>query len=150
MREGYIIKFSASIIRVILAIFCILNFSLVQTISTGYTQSQKASGRTDQIKTMLLRPDGWNVDWSGPRNSGQSEFAFEAHGDKIVVKIKDITADKLSCKRNVTITSNVVRFDDCQNNIITLRFDPTDDVIPFRGRDSAGYEFVLISKKFTE
>ena len=150
MKEGYVIKFSTSIVRVILAIFCILSFSLVQAISTGYTQSQNATDRIDQIKTILLRPDGWNVDWSGPRDSGQSEFVFEAHGDKIVVKIKDITADKLSCKRDVAITSTVVKFDDCQNKIVTLRFDPIDDVLPFRGRDSAGHEFVLIAKKFTE
>jgi hypothetical protein len=150
MREGYVIKLSDSIIRVILAISFVLFFPLAQTISNGYTQSQRPANRSDQIKAALLRPDGWYGVWSGSRDSGQSKFIFEDRRDKVAVIIKDLAGDELSCERDVTITSDVVKFDDCRDRIVTLRFDPNNDVYPFQGSDSAGYKFTLTGENFIE
>ena len=101
------------------------------------------SFRIDQIKDMLLRRGGWIAVWSGKRDSGQSDFLFKAREEKVVVKIQVITKDNLSCERDVIITSDVVKFDDCQDRGITLQFDADDGVFPFKGSDSGGFNYVL-------
>ena len=90
------------------------------------------TGEPDKIKAMLLRPAGWKADWSlpGGYDKGESEFLFEARGDKVVVKIQNLTKP-ITCERDVTLTSDGVKFDGCRDLNITLRFDPNDQDYPF-------------------
>jgi hypothetical protein len=102
----------------------------------------------DNIKALLLRPAGWKADWSGYGGSvkGESEFLFEARGDKVVVKIERLTYPYVSCERDVTITSDGVKFDGCYDREITLRFDPNDQDYPFKGKSLRDYEYKLKAK----
>ena len=85
----------------------------------------------DQIKSMLIRPEGWLVKWRGA-SEGESDYVFEARGEKVVVKINTV-AWNMSCERDVVITSEHVKFDACRDKNITLRFDPKDTEYPFKG-----------------
>ena len=147
MKRQHAKKVSVIIVGVILTIFCILSFSLVQPISTAYAQGQTASTEQDKIKTLLLRPGGWDVDWRGPGGSGDAVFLFETRGEKVVVKIKVIDPPRNpSCERDAIISSDVVKFDGCNDPGITLQFDPNDQVYPFKGKGSKGFAYKLKAK----
>jgi hypothetical protein len=144
MKRGYVDKLSAIIVGVIHAIFCVLIFSSVQTISTAYAQGQTAAGEPDQIKTLLLRPGGWEGDYRGPGAAGEIMFLFEIRGEKIVAKVSGKDSRKASaCTRDVIISSDVVKFDSCRTIGITVQFDPNDPVYPFKGRSPDGFEWRL-------
>jgi hypothetical protein len=100
----------------------------------------------DKIKALLLRPTGWKAEWSLPgwQNKAASELTFEARGEKVVVRIQ--TPPAASCERDVTITSDVVKYDGCQDPEITLRFDPSDQDYPFKGKSPKGMEYALKAK----
>ena len=85
----------------------------------------------DQIKAMLIRPEGWLVKWRGA-SEGESDYVFEARGENVVVKINTV-AWNMSCERDVTITSEHVKFDACYDKNVTLRFDANDKEYPFKG-----------------
>ncbi len=132
-----------------LVISCVLCFSSLHAISTAYAQDQTAAGGPDKIKAMLLRPAGWKADWSlpGGADKGEGEWIFEARGDKVVAKIL-ITSrgTAVRCEQNVTITSEVVKFDGCYDLDITLRFDQNDQDYPFKGKSMRGYEYKVQAK----
>ena len=86
---------------------------------------------SDKIKDMLLRPGGWLVEWRG-NSSGVIDFLFETRGEKIVVKINN-AAWNVTCERDVTITSDVVKLDGCSEPNISLHYDPNDKEYPFKG-----------------
>ena len=90
-----------------------------------------AGEAADQIKAMLIRPEGWLVKWRGA-SEGESDYVFEARGENVVVKINTV-AWNMSCERDVAITSEHVKFDACYDKNITLRFDPKDKEYPFKG-----------------
>ena len=155
MKRGYVDKLSAIIVGVILAIFCVLSFSSVQTISTAYAQGQTAAGEPDQIKTLLLRPAGWIAHWGKPLfkppgddSPNQVAYIFEVRGDNIVAKADAIKGwyQVKSCERNVTISSNVIEWINCHGNRNTLRFDPNDHDYPFKGMNSYGDEIWFKAK----
>jgi hypothetical protein len=104
-------------------------------------------GEPDNIKAMLLRPAGWKADWSGYGGiaKGESEFLFEARGDKVVVKIQNFT-NRITCERDVTLTSVGVKFDGCRDLDITLRFDPNDQDYPFKGKSLSGDDYKVKAK----
>jgi hypothetical protein len=129
-----------------LVISCVLCFSSLQAISTAYAQDQTVAGGPDKIKAMLLRPAGWRAEWSGLEGSMLAEYVFEARGEKVVAKIQFITSPFLSCERDVTITSDVVKFDGCRDFGITLLFDPNDHDYPFKGKSPRGIEYKLKAK----
>ena len=79
---------------------------------------------SDKIKEMLLRPGGWLVEWRG-NSSGVIDSIFEARGEKIVVKINNAAWNQ-TCERDVTITSDVVKYDGCNEKNISLVYDPND------------------------
>jgi len=58
-------------------------FSSLQAIPTVYAQDQTGVGGPDKIKAVLLRPAGWKVEWIGPSGSGQTEYIYEARGEKV-------------------------------------------------------------------
>jgi hypothetical protein len=99
-------------------------------------------GGPDTIKALLLRPAGWKADWSlpGGYDKGEGEWIFEARGDKVVVKIQTFTRPT-TCERDVTLTSDGVKFDGCRDLDITLRFDPNDLDYPFKGKSLSGTEY---------
>jgi hypothetical protein len=113
-------------------------------------QPSFADDRADKIKTLLLRPTGWKVDWSGPSGSGEAEFIYEARGEKVVAKIQDLSrsdgSSLRSCERDVTITSDGIKHDGCRDLGITLLFDPKDQDYPFKGKSPRGYEYKLKAK----
>jgi hypothetical protein len=131
-------------------ISCVLCFSSLQTIPTAYAQDQTGAGGPDKIKAVLLRPAGWNVDQIGPSGSGQTEFIYEARGEKVVVKIQNLSrsdgAILKSCERDVTITSDDIKHDGCRDFGITLLFDIKDQDYPFKGKSQRGYEYKLKAK----
>lgn len=124
----------------------ILSFCLCapQAITTVYAQVPTAGG-ADKIKAMLLRPTGWKADWSLPYDKGVSEIIFEARGDKVVAKTRNLTYPT-TCERDVTITSDTVKFDGCYDTDITLRFDPDDQAYPFKGTSRKGYDWKVQPK----
>ncbi len=87
---------------------------------------------SDKIKEMLLRPGGWLVEWRGTFAQGRVEFIFEDRGDNIVVKINNESM-KFTCERDVTITSDAIKFDACIEENITMVYDPDDHEYPFKG-----------------
>jgi hypothetical protein len=147
MKRKHAKKVSEIIAVVILAIFCVLNFSSVQTISTAYAQGQTATGEPAKIKELLLRQRGWDVDWRGPGGSGDSVILFESRGEKIVAKITVYNPpNNTSCEREVIISSDVVKLDGCRDKDVKLQFDPNDQVYPFKGKSPAGFEWKLKAK----
>lgn len=122
--------------NVILAGVCVF-FCLVTTAYPG-----KAIG-ADNIKDILLRPDGWLVEWRG-NSSGVLDFIFEDRGENIVVNINNAAWNQ-SCERNVTIIEDTVNLDGCNDTGITLRYDPDDKEFPFKG-ESANVNYKLKAK----
>ena len=98
---------------------------------------------SDKIKEMLLRPGGWLVEWRG-NSSGVVDFIFEARGENIVVKINN-AAWNVTCERDVTITSDVVKLDGCSEKNILLHYDPNDKEYPFKG-ESPNVNYKLKAK----
>ena len=96
----------------------------------GSTYAADSTG-AEQMKTALLRPGGWIAEWKG-NSSGESEYLFEDRDGKIVVKIST-PAWSQSCERDVTITSDAVKLDGCNDTGVTLLYDPTDKAYPFKG-----------------
>ena len=113
---------------------------------TAYAQDQTGAGGPDKIKAVLLRPAGWNADFG----HGLAEFIYEARGEKVVVKIYNLSrsdgATLLNCERDVTITSDGIKHDGCRDLGITLLFDPKDQDYPFKGKSQRGYEYKLKAK----
>ncbi len=114
---------------------------------TGMAGAQPAPGGPDTIKALLVRPAGWRADWNsfGGFNKGESEFRFAVRGEKLVVKILNLTYPA-TCERDVTITADVVKFDGCYDRAVTLRFDPNDPDYPFKGSSAQKYEVKLRAK----
>ena len=116
--------------KAILTALCVF-FCLVTNAFSG-----EAIG-SDKIKEMLLRPGGWLVEWRG-NSSGVIESIFEARGEKIVVKINNAAWNQ-TCERDVTITSDVVKYDGCNEKNISLVYDPNDHEYPFKGESPCCY-----------
>lgn len=121
-----------------LLIACALCFCSLQA-TPVHAQSQPASG-SDKIKAVLLRPAGWKANWSLQADTGVSEIVFEARGDKVIAKIRNLTLPT-TCEHDVTITSDVVKFDGCYDFDIALRFDASDKEYPFKGKSRKGYDY---------
>ena len=133
-----------------LVISCVLFFSSLQAMPTAYAQDQTGAGGPDKIKALLLSPAGWKADQIGPSGSGQTEFIYEACGEKVVVKIQDLSrsdgSSLRSCERDVTITPDGIKHDGCRDSGITLLFDPKDQDYPFKGKSPRGTEYKLKAK----
>jgi len=104
-----------------------VSITVAVTIFLGATTAIGA----DKIKTMLLRPGGWLVEWRG-NSSGVIDFVFEERGENIVVNINNVALN-MACERDVIITSDVVKLDGCYDTGISLFFDPNDQEYPFKG-----------------
>ena len=124
-------KFLTIIVGVSLILACLSIFSSVYTRSDIYAQAQTTAGGVDRMKTMLLRPGGWLVEWRG-NSSGVIDFVFEERGENIVVNINNVALN-MACERDVIITSDVVKLDGCSDTGISLYFDPNDQEYPFKG-----------------
>jgi hypothetical protein len=133
MRRSVVIQFGALCIASLLAAAPVL------------AQAQPAVGQAGDIKTMLLGTSTWRADWKGPSGSGVTEIMFEARGDKVAAKLRNITLSQ-GCERDVTITTGVVKLDGCYNKDVTLRFDPNDREYLFKGKSADDYEWTLKRK----
>jgi hypothetical protein len=133
MRRSVFIQLSALCIASLLAAAPVL------------AQGQATVGQAPDIKAMLLGTPTWRADWKGPSDSGVTEIMFEARGDKVVAKLRNITLSQ-GCERDVTITTGVVSFGGCNVKDVTLRFDPNDREYPFKGKSAADYEWKLKRK----
>ena len=128
----------------LLPISCVLCFCSLQAIPPGYAQTQTASG-ADKITAMLLRPAGWKANWIRGDDKGVSEIIFEAREDKVVAKIRNLTVPT-TCEHDVTIMSDVVKFDGCYDYDIALRFDTGDKKYPFKGKSGKGFDYTVQAK----
>jgi hypothetical protein len=99
----------------------------------------------DAFKAALLRPTGWRAYWRGCPDAGESEITYEAHGDKVVVRIQ-IPLESISCDQDVTIAADVVQNHGCRDRNITVLFDPKDPEYPFKGRSDYCAEYKLMAK----
>ena len=98
----------------------------------------------DEIKAMLLKPNGWIAEWRGSGYAGTAEIIFEEREDKIVAIIHNVLAPDQSCERPVTITSEGIKMDGCIDTNMTLVFDPNNQEYPFIGKsESFYYKFKL-------
>ena len=134
MGRSVVIQFSAVCIASLLAVAPVL------------AQVQAAASKAEDIKAMLLGTTTWHADWMKPGDVGVSEIVFEARGDKVVAKIERITPPTVSCEHNVTITTEVVKFDGCLRQNVTLRFDPNDREYPFKGNSEGDFEWKVKRK----
>jgi hypothetical protein len=116
----------------------------LQAIPMVHAKDQTTGG-PDKIKAMLLRPAGWKANWIRGEDKGVSEITFEARGDKVVAKIRNLTRPT-TCEHDVVITSDIVKFDACYDFGITLRFDPRDQHYPFKGTSASGYDYKVQRK----
>ena len=126
----------AIIIGFIFTFSCIYNFSSVLSVSNAFAQEKATTDETDKIKAALLRPEGWIVEWRGTSYEGVGHSIFEDRGGNVVVKMNNPTFNT-SCERNVTISSDNIKFDGCSDTNITLRFDPKDQEYPFKGESKS-------------
>ena len=109
----------------------IVLFLTLITFDYAIARGKTSTSGSDKIKTLLLRPNGWLVEWRG-NSKGVSEWMFEERGENVVVKI--VTPHwNMECERNVTITDDVVTFDACYDTGIQLHYDPNDKEYPFKG-----------------
>ncbi len=115
----------------IIALATALLLSWVGAISNADAQGKAAGAGPDEIRTMLLRPGGWLVEWRGA-SQGELDFVLEDRGEKVVVQITN-AAWNMSCERDVTITPDDVKLDGCRDTGISLKFDPDDPEYPFKG-----------------
>lgn len=97
---------------------------------------------SDIVKSALLKPSNWQVEWRGPGGEGTSDFRFEQRGEKVVVKIQTPSAS-LSCESDVIITAETATLNGCRDPGILLRFDPADRDYPFKGKSPRNYEYKL-------
>lgn len=118
--------------------------------STAVAQDQTGATGSDKIKSLLLRPAGWNVDWSGPSGRGTAEFVYETRGQEVVVRIQQLfrsdEAPLPKCERNVKINAEGMNHDGCIDYGIIFFFDAKDRDYPFRGKSPRGYEYKLQAK----
>jgi hypothetical protein len=108
-----------------------LAFVLFFSLSTLDYAIAGGKGGADEMKALLLRPNGWSVEWRG-NSSGVIDFIFEERGKNVVVKIHNAAWNQ-SCERDVTITSDVIKLDGCNEKGIQLYYDPNDKKYPFKG-----------------
>jgi hypothetical protein len=113
-----------------LTLTTILFFSL-SALDYAVAGGKTATSGSDKIKTLLLRPNGWLVEWRG-NSKGVSEWMFEERGENVVVKIV-VPSWNQSCERDVKITSDVINLDGCNDTDIQLYYDPNDKDYPFKG-----------------
>jgi hypothetical protein len=132
---------------VISCLACLSSFLVVPT--TAPAQDRPAAAGPDRIRTLLLRPAGWNVDWTGPSgdSTGKVTFTYEAREDRVLVRIQQLFRSDggsvPNCERAVTITPNGVTHDGCMDFSIELVFDPADQEYPFKGKSPRGYRYRL-------
>jgi hypothetical protein len=119
-----------------LTLAIVLFFSL-STLDYAIAGGKTSAVGSDEIKALLLRPNGWLVEWRG-YSSGVIDSIFEARGEKIVVKINNAAWNQ-TCEREVTITSDVVKYDGCNEKNISLVYDPNDHEYPFKGESPCCY-----------
>jgi hypothetical protein len=119
-----------------LTLAIVLFFSL-STLDYAIAGGKTSAVGSDEIKALLLRPNGWLVEWRG-NSSGVIDSIFEARGEKIVVKINNAAWNQ-TCEREVTITSDVVKYDGCNEKNISLVYDPNDHEYPFKGESPCCY-----------
>lgn len=115
-----------------LPVVFLVAFSL--SVAASYAQDKKETPGMGEIRSVLLRPGGWAVEYRGPTGDGVSEFVFEERGDKIVVKISSSTIN-MKCERNAELVGNTVKMDACYSTGITLRYEPSDSEYPFKGEN---------------
>jgi hypothetical protein len=115
--------------RILVLTLAIVSFSSLSTLDYAVAGGK---GESDEIKALLLRPNGWLAEWQGNTYSGVSDWIFEERGENLVVKIRT-AASNMECERNVTITADVVKFDACYDTGIQLHYDPNDKAYPFKG-----------------
>jgi hypothetical protein len=126
--------------------------SAARYVSPGEADQQLANSQAaattarNEIKAVLLQPAGWIANWARAGDVGQSDIVFEARGDSVVAKIRNLTYVGHNCEKNVTITSDNVKFDACLDYAITLRFDAKDKKYPFKGTSASGYDYKLQPK----
>ena len=129
---------SSTTLRFGIFISCfILIISSFCTMPNAIAQEKTSAIGPDKIEAMLLRPNGWIVEWRG-NSSGVFDLIFEERGDNIVAKINN-AAMNMRCERDVTITSDAVKLDGCNENDISLVYDPANHEYPFKGESPCCY-----------
>jgi hypothetical protein len=115
--------------------------------TTAVAQDQAGAAGSEKIRTVLLRPAGWTVDWIGSGGNGTAEFVYEARGQQVVVRIQQLFrsdgAPLPKCERDVKVNPDGMTHDGCVDYGITFLFDARDQDFPFRGKSPRGYEYKL-------
>ena len=117
--------------RIFALMLAIVLFLSLSTLDYAVAGGKTSAGGSDKIKALLLRPNGWLAEWRG-NSSGVIDFIFEERGENVVVKIHNAAWNQ-SCERDVKITSDVIKFDGCNETGIQLYYDPNDKEYPFKG-----------------
>lgn len=105
-----------------------------------YSACLSATADSQTLMGVLLRPNGWSVDWSGPGGTGLSDVTFELRSDRIFAKISVIKPVDYAtkCENPVTVGTNSVTFDGCYEPNVRLYFSPTDPEFALRGGTPSG------------
>lgn len=118
----------------------------VSSVHAAAGQDETDGAALDRIKALLLRPQGWLVEWSGPWGSGEAGLNYEARGPTTVVVIELLVPPFLICEREVTITPAEFSHDGCRDTNVILRFDPHDRDYPFKGKGFGGTQYRFRAK----
>lgn len=130
----------------------LLAFSFAGLVASMNALAQNPADDTKAIRSLLLRPAGWMFEWkpgpkgetNGPEDNGNGEMLFRARGSSLRVKISNAKL-RAPCENDAIVNGDSVTFDGCILMGITLRYDPTDNVYPFKGA-SPLYEFRMKPK----
>jgi hypothetical protein len=121
---------------------------LLAGVSAVVLAQEPAAMTAEKLRSMVVQPAGWTATYSHFSNRGDVgsvDMLFEVRGERVVATIKDVVHAR-SCERDVTITSDSVKFDGCAIKDITLHFDPNDPKYPFKGTSTMSYDFRLEKK----
>jgi hypothetical protein len=130
----------------LLAIACGFGFCSLQEIPAAHAEDRNGAGGPDKLKALLVQPAGWKAYYNlpGGQDKGEAEFLFEARGERVVAKIKNVTPTRtLTCEHDVTIGSDSLKLDGCNDRGITLLFNPKDTEFPLQGKSRGNYEYRL-------
>ena len=126
-----------------------LAFVLAAHTSATVAQTPPASPGPDAIRALLLRTSAWTVEF-GPRSRPTAWAATMVFADRdgTLIATMDSAATGWQCERPVALSADGFSYRGCSDRPISIKLDPNDDAVPFKGRDGYDdYVFRFIPKK---
>ena len=125
-----------------------LAFVLAAHASATVAQTPSAPG-PEAIRTLLLRTAAWTVEF-GPRSrptAWAATMVFANRDGQLIARM-DSAETGWQCERPIALSADGFSYKGCSDRPISIKLDPNDDAVPFKGRDGYDdYVFRFIPKK---